>query len=128
MLDLQERKLQLLKAQYPTIETHLSTTEVVDELCVDADLIIGAVLLAGRRAPVVLKRSVVEQMNEGSVIVDLAAEMGGNCKLTEPDQVINRHGVTIIGYTDLPSTGVTTRVGADFDSFGFAYQYLWGGS
>ena len=42
-------------------------------------------------------------MQEGSVIVDLAAEMGGNCKLTEADKVIIRHGVTIIGYTDLPS-------------------------
>lgn len=77
VLDLQERKLQLLKEQYPTIETHLSTAEVVESLCVDADLIIGAVLLAGRRAPVVLKRSVVERMNEGSVIVDIAIDQGG---------------------------------------------------
>ena len=42
-------------------------------------------------------------MKEGSVIVDLAAEMGGNCKLTEADKVVVKHGVTIIGYTDLPS-------------------------
>ena len=42
-------------------------------------------------------------MKPGSVIVDLAAEQGGNCELTEPGQVVVKHGVTIIGYTDLPS-------------------------
>ena len=42
-------------------------------------------------------------MREGSVIVDLAAAMGGNCKLSEADRVVVKHGVTIIGYTDLPS-------------------------
>jgi NAD(P) transhydrogenase subunit alpha len=45
----------------------------------------------------------VESMKAGSVIVDLAAEQGGNCALTEPHQVVKRHGVTLIGYTDLPS-------------------------
>jgi NAD(P) transhydrogenase subunit alpha len=45
----------------------------------------------------------VESMAEGRVIVDLAAEQGGNCALTEPDQIVVKHGVTIIGYTDLPS-------------------------
>src|SRR5947207_13108101 len=46
---------------------------------------------------------VVRSMKPGSVIVDLAAEQGGNCELTEPGQVVVKHGVTIIGYTDLPS-------------------------
>ena len=77
VLDLNERKLRLLKEKYPTIETHLSTAEVVDALCVKADLVVGAVLLAGRRAPVVVKQSVVKQMNEGSVIVDIAIDQGG---------------------------------------------------
>jgi NAD(P) transhydrogenase subunit alpha len=45
----------------------------------------------------------VESMKDGSVIVDLAAEQGGNCELTEPGQVVRHHGVTIIGYTDMPS-------------------------
>jgi NAD(P) transhydrogenase subunit alpha len=45
----------------------------------------------------------VRSMKPGSVIVDLAAEQGGNCELTEPDKVVEKHGVTIIGYTDLPS-------------------------
>ncbi|MCK4833325.1 MAG: alanine dehydrogenase, partial [Gammaproteobacteria bacterium] len=77
VLDLDEHKLQSLKQQYPSIETHLSTAAVVESLCVDADLVIGAVLLAGRRAPVVLKQSVVKQMNPGSVIVDIAIDQGG---------------------------------------------------
>ncbi len=77
VLDLKENKLELLKKRYPAIETHLSTPELIETLCVQADLIIGAVLLAGRRAPVVLKQSVVKQMNPGSVIVDIAIDQGG---------------------------------------------------
>lgn len=45
----------------------------------------------------------VRSMKDGSVIVDLAAEMGGNCKLSEPDKVVIKHGVSIVGYTNLPS-------------------------
>ena len=59
VLDINEMKLQHLKLQHPAIEIHLSTAEIVETLCVKADLVIGAVLLAGRRAPVVLKQSVV---------------------------------------------------------------------
>jgi NAD(P) transhydrogenase subunit alpha len=50
-----------------------------------------------------ITEAMVGSMKQGSVIVDLAAEMGGNCKLTEADRVVVKHGVTIIGYTDLPS-------------------------
>lgn len=77
VLDLNEPRLQALKQQYPAIETHLSTDASVENLCRQADLVIGAVLLAGRRAPVVLKQSVVKQMNPGSVIVDIAIDQGG---------------------------------------------------
>lgn len=77
VLDLNEKKLALLKQQHPAIETHLSTPELVETLCLKADLVVGAVLLAGRRAPVVLKRSVVQRMNPGSVIVDIAIDQGG---------------------------------------------------
>ena len=77
VLDLDEGKMQLLKQQYPSIKTHLSTAEAIEKLCVKADLVIGAVLLAGRRAPVVLPQSVVKQMNPGSVIVDIAIDQGG---------------------------------------------------
>ncbi len=77
VLDLNEKKLELLKQRQPSIETHLSTPEMVEKLCVQADLVVGAVLLAGRRAPVVLKQAVVKQMNPGSVIVDIAIDQGG---------------------------------------------------
>jgi len=77
VLDLDESKLQRLKQQYPTINTFLSTPEVIERVCLQADLVIGAVLLAGRRAPVILKQSVVKQMVPGSVIVDIAIDQGG---------------------------------------------------
>lgn len=77
VLDLKEQKLQALKQAYPAIETHLSAPEVVESLCLQADLVVGAVLVAGRRAPVVLKKSVVQQMNPGSVIIDISIDQGG---------------------------------------------------
>lgn len=77
VLDLDEAKLQLLKQQYPAINTFVSTPEVIESVCIKADLVIGAVLLAGRRAPVILKKSVVKQMNPGSVIVDISIDQGG---------------------------------------------------
>lgn len=67
------------------------------------DIIITTALIPGKPAPELITEAMVETMQAGSVIVDLAAEQGGNCKLTEPDKVVEKHGVTIIGYTDLPS-------------------------
>src|SRR5207244_2798836 len=61
------------------------------------------VIGAGKPAPKLISAEMVRSMKPGSVIVDLAAEQGGNCELTEPGQVVVKHGVTIIGYTDLPS-------------------------
>ena len=69
----------------------------------DVDIIITTALIPGKPAPELITAEMVESMKPGSVIVDLAAEQGGNCTLTEPDQVIVKHGVTLIGYTDLPS-------------------------
>jgi len=69
----------------------------------EVDIIITTALIPGRPAPELITQEMVKTMKEGSVIVDLAAEMGGNCKLTEADKVVIKHGVTIIGYTDLPS-------------------------
>jgi len=69
----------------------------------DVDIIITTALVPGTEAPLLITKGMVESMKEGSVIVDLAAEQGGNCALTEPDEVVVHHGVTIIGYTDLPS-------------------------
>jgi NAD(P) transhydrogenase subunit alpha len=69
----------------------------------EVDIIITTALIPGRPAPELITEEMVASMQEGSVIVDLAAEMGGNCKLSEADRVVVKHGVTIIGYTDLPS-------------------------
>ena len=69
----------------------------------DVDIIITTALIPGKPAPKLITAEMVQSMRPGSVIVDLAAEQGGNCELTEPGQVVVRHGVTIIGYTDLPS-------------------------
>ncbi|MGD9588032.1 MAG: Re/Si-specific NAD(P)(+) transhydrogenase subunit alpha [Pyrinomonadaceae bacterium] len=67
------------------------------------DIIITTALIPGKPAPKLITKGMVESMKPGSVIVDLAAEQGGNCALTEPGQVVKHKGVTIIGYTDLPS-------------------------
>jgi NAD(P) transhydrogenase subunit alpha len=69
----------------------------------NADIIITTALIPGRPAPKLISESMVASMKQGSVIVDMAAEQGGNCALTVPGQVVVRHGVTIIGYADLPS-------------------------
>lgn len=69
----------------------------------DVDIIITTALIPGKPAPELITESMVKSMKNGSVIVDLAAERGGNCKLTVADQVVVKHGVTLIGYTDLPS-------------------------
>ena len=69
----------------------------------DADIIITTALIPGKPAPKLITAEMVQSMKPGSVIVDMAAEQGGNCELTEPGQAVVRHGVTIIGYTDLAS-------------------------
>jgi H+-translocating NAD(P) transhydrogenase subunit alpha len=69
----------------------------------DADIIITTALIPGKPAPRLITADMVRSMKQGSVIVDMAAEQGGNCELTEPDKAVVKHGVTIIGYTDLAS-------------------------
>jgi NAD(P) transhydrogenase subunit alpha len=69
----------------------------------EVDVIITTALIPGKPAPRLITADMVKSMKPGSVIVDLAAEQGGNCELTEPNKVVVKHGVTIIGYTDLPS-------------------------
>jgi NAD(P) transhydrogenase subunit alpha len=69
----------------------------------DVDIIITTALIPGKPAPKLITADMVQSMRPGSVIVDLAAEQGGNCELTVPGEVVVRHGVTIIGYADLPS-------------------------
>jgi NAD(P) transhydrogenase subunit alpha len=69
----------------------------------EVDIIITTALIPGKPAPKLITAEMVKTMKPGSVIVDMAAEQGGNCELTEPGQAVVRHGVTIVGYTDLAS-------------------------
>ena len=69
----------------------------------ELDIIITTALIPGRPAPKLILTDMVESMKEGSVIVDLAAEQGGNCEVTKPNEIYKYKGVTIIGLTDLPS-------------------------
>jgi NAD(P) transhydrogenase subunit alpha len=69
----------------------------------DVDIIITTALIPGKPAPKLITTDMVQSMKPGSVIVDMAAEQGGNCELTVPGEAVVRHGVTIIGYTDLAS-------------------------
>jgi len=77
--------------------------ELFGKQAMEVDIVITTALIPGKPAPELWTEAMVECMKDGSVIVDLAAEMGGNCKLTEANKVVVKHGVTLIGYTDLPS-------------------------
>ena len=78
--------------------------EMLAEKTTEFDVVVTTALVPGRPAPRLVTKETVAGMRPGSVIVDLAAEAGGNCELTEPDQVVVRHGVTIHGPTNLPAT------------------------
>jgi H+-translocating NAD(P) transhydrogenase subunit alpha len=69
----------------------------------DVNIVITTALIPGKPAPKLWFKDMVEMMKPGSVVVDLAAEQGGNCEYTVPGQVVQQHGVTIVGYTDMPS-------------------------
>ncbi|MEO8892760.1 MAG: NAD(P)(+) transhydrogenase (Re/Si-specific) subunit alpha, partial [Coleofasciculaceae cyanobacterium] len=78
--------------------------EVVGEHVKNADVVITTAQVPGKKAPLLVTEEMVAQMSPGSVIVDLAAEQGGNCAGTEPGKDVIRHGVTIIGPINLPSS------------------------
>lgn len=78
------------------------------ELAPEMDIVISTALIPNRDAPILWTRDMVEAMKSGSVIVDLAAERGGNCELTVKDEkIVTENGVTIVGYTDFPSRMAT---------------------
>lgn len=77
---------------------------LVAERCKQADIVITTALIPGRPAPTLISEDTVKAMKPGSVIVDLAVERGGNCPLSERDQVVHKHGVTLVGLTNLPAT------------------------
>ena len=70
----------------------------------ESDVVITAAVIPGKRAPLLITRDMVEKMAPGSVIVDVAAERGGNCELTQAGKIVVEHDVTLIGYINLAST------------------------
>jgi NAD(P) transhydrogenase subunit alpha len=89
-----EQSEEFLKQQQETVRKHL----------VAADVVITTAKIPGRKAPLLVSADVVREMRPGSVIVDLAAEEGGNCELTESGKIVEKHGVTIIGTANIPGT------------------------
>jgi len=85
-------------------ETHRKELAFLASAVKDADIVISTAAIPGKKAPVLLTAAAVEGMKPGSIIVDLAAETGGNCELTQPGSEIVRHGVSILGPLNLPST------------------------
>jgi NAD(P) transhydrogenase subunit alpha len=85
-------------------EFYQKQQEMMSKYVAAADVVIPTALVPGQRAPILITEEMVRGMRPGSVILDLAAEQGGNCALTEPGQEIVRHGVIIIGPMNLPST------------------------
>jgi len=83
-----------MQAQQQALEARIS----------EFDVVITTAAVPGRAAPKIIPASAVKAMRPGSVIVDLAAETGGNCELTEPGEIVVREGVTLLGITNLPST------------------------
>ena len=77
--------------------------ELIAETIKKQDIVITTALIPGRPAPVLVSEDMVRTMKPGSVIVDLAVEQGGNCPLSEPGKVVEKHGVKIVGHTNVPS-------------------------
>jgi len=97
-----EEKSGYAKAQ--SDEFYKKQQEMMFKYVTAADAVIPTALVPGQRAPILITEEMVRGMRPGSVIVDLAAEQGGNCALTEPGQEVVKHGVVIIGPVNLPST------------------------
>ncbi len=85
-------------------EAHRKEQELIAKHVRDADIVVTTAAIPGKRAPLLITEDMVRTMRPGSVIVDLAAETGGNCEVTEPGRTVTKHGVTIYGDTNLPST------------------------
>jgi len=78
--------------------------ELLGRVVAESDVVITAAVIPGKRAPLLVTREMVEKMAPGSVIVDVAAERGGNCEVTQAGKIIIEHDVTILGYINLAST------------------------
>ncbi|MBL4618323.1 MAG: Re/Si-specific NAD(P)(+) transhydrogenase subunit alpha [Robiginitomaculum sp.] len=90
-------------AKQMSAEYQKKQAELVAKHIAKQDIVITTALIPGRDAPKLVDEAMVKSMSDGSVIIDMAAERGGNCTLTKPGEVIVVHGVTIAGFTNLPS-------------------------
>jgi H+-translocating NAD(P) transhydrogenase subunit alpha len=86
-----------------TPEEKVQEQEMLAKAVGDADIVITTAAIPGRKAPILVRKEMVDRMRPGSVIVDLAAETGGNCELTKPGEQVERNGVRIVGPLNLPS-------------------------
>ena len=77
--------------------------EIVNKSLFQADLVITTALVMGRKAPLLITEEQIKQMKRGAVIVDMAVEQGGNVEISEPNKIVEKHGVKVIGVTNLPS-------------------------
>ena len=91
-------------AKEQSAEQQKKQAELMAKVIAESDVVITTAAIPGKPAPKLIPASAVEKMQPGSVIVDLAAQTGGNCELTEPGKTVVKHGVTIIGVTNIPST------------------------
>jgi H+-translocating NAD(P) transhydrogenase subunit alpha len=91
-------------ARVQTEDEHLTTVKVIAEHVRGVDLVITTANVPGRRAPVLINDHTLSTMRPGSVIVDLAAETGGNCAATRPGEIVRAHGVTVVGALNLAAS------------------------
>jgi H+-translocating NAD(P) transhydrogenase subunit alpha len=87
-----------------TPEEMQAQQQALESRIADFDVVITTAAVPGRKAPRIIPASAVRAMRPGSVIVDLAADTGGNCELTQPGEIVEREGVTLVGLTNLPAT------------------------
>jgi NAD(P) transhydrogenase subunit alpha len=91
-------------AKEMTPEQQAKQRQLVADRLKQSDVVVATAMVPGKKAPILIPEATVREMRPGSVIVDLAAEMGGNCELTSPGADVVRHGVTILGPVNLPTT------------------------
>jgi NAD(P) transhydrogenase subunit alpha len=104
VLETQDAQEKTGYAKAQSEEFYRRQQEMMMKYVAAADVVIPTALVPGKRAPVLITEEMVRAMRPGSVIVDVAAEQGGNCALTEPGQEVEKHGVVIIGPVNLAST------------------------
>lgn len=87
-----------------SLEFYKKEQEIIQKHLKEADVVITSAIIPGKGAPLLITEAMVQEMKGGSVIVDLAVDQKGNCALSEPGKIVVKHGVTIIGLLNLPST------------------------